>query len=120
MFAHRLVDGQRNAAGEPRRRHRRWHDHRRRGGLHARHTRRPAARRAERRRHPGAAGSVVADANGAFTVLLQVSSSIGQGGWRLSAVVAGVSTPPVALLIQQGVPQPGSPGGRRRGPSDRG
>jgi Abnormal spindle-like microcephaly-assoc'd, ASPM-SPD-2-Hydin len=56
-------------------------------------------------------GTVVADGNGGFTVLLQVSRSIGQGGWRVQAVVDGAPAASAVVLIEAAVPQPGAPGG---------
>lgn len=55
--------------------------------------------------------SVLAGPDGGFRLLVQVPASVGQGGWRVQAIVDGQATGSVALLIEPGTPQPGAPGG---------
>ncbi|MFT3854780.1 MAG: choice-of-anchor D domain-containing protein [Ilumatobacteraceae bacterium] len=55
--------------------------------------------------------SVLAGPDGGFRLLIQVPGNVGQGGWRVQAVVDGQTTGSVALLVEPGTPQPGSPAG---------
>lgn len=57
-------------------------------------------------------GSITADPDGAFRVLVTLPQSAGQGGWRIQALDATQASPAqVAILIQPGSVAPGAPGG---------